>query len=99
MPARVVHHQLRYAEIQCAHSLSQNCSQSHFTERFPGNRPLNKQSRSPCQREALNGTNELLVIDCEDCSLLVGDTDSRWSAVFVGLSIFRGIVSRITNWL
>ena len=57
-----------------------NCTQSHFAERSLGNRPFNKQSRSSCHREALNDTNELLVIDCKDCSFLVGDTDPRWSA-------------------
>lgn len=29
----------------------------------------------------MNDTNELPVIDCEDCFLLVGDTDSRWSVL------------------
>lgn len=77
--------------------LPKNCTQSHFTERSLGNRPFYKQSRSTCQRETLDDTNELLVIDCEDCSFLIGDTDSRRSAVFGGLSIFRGTVSRITT--
>jgi hypothetical protein len=58
-----------------------NCTQSHFTDRTLGNRPFNKQRRSPCQREALNYTEELLVIDHKDCLFLVRDTDSRWSAV------------------
>ena len=67
----------------CNH-FPENCTQSHFTESSLRNRPFNKQSRSPCQREALNDTNKLLVFDCEECFLLVGDTDSRWS-VFAGL--------------
>jgi hypothetical protein len=85
MPERVVHHPLRYAEIQC--DFPENCTQSHFTEGSLRNRPFNKQSRSPCQREALNDTNKLLVIDRKECFLLVGDTDSRWS-VFAGLVDF-----------
>jgi hypothetical protein len=46
--------------------------------------PLTSRVDPPCQREALNDTNKLLVIDREECFLLVGDTDSRWS-VFAGL--------------
>ena len=57
----------------------ENCTQSQFPESSLRNRPFNKQSRSPCQREALNDTNELLVLDREECLLLVGNTDSRWS--------------------
>lgn len=59
-------------------------TQSHFSERSLRNGSFNKESRSPCQREALNDTNELLVMNCEDCFLLMGDTDPRWS-VFVSL--------------
>jgi len=60
---------------------SKNCTQSHCAERSLGNGPFNKQSRSPCPREALNDTNELLVIDYKECSFLVGDTNARWSVV------------------
>ncbi len=78
--------------------LSQNCSQSHFTKRSRRNTPFNKQSRSPCQREALNDTNEPLVIDREDCFLLVGDTDPRWS-VFVALVDLLRHCKQNYNWL
>lgn len=64
----------------CIH-FPENCTQIHFTERALRNRPLNKQSRSSGQREALNDTNEFLVIDCEDGFLLMGDADSRWSVL------------------
>lgn len=67
----------------CNH-FPENCTQSHFTESSLRNRPFNKQSRSPRQREALNDTNKLLVIDREECFLLVGHTDSSWSG-FAGL--------------
>src|ERR1017187_495021 len=67
----------------CNH-FPENCTESHFSESSLRNRPFNKQSRSPCQREALNDTNKLLVIDREERFLLVGNTDSRWS-VFAGL--------------
>ncbi len=58
--------------------LPQNGSHSHFTECSRSNRPFHQQSRSPCQGETLNDTDELLLIDCEECFLLVRDTDSRW---------------------
>jgi hypothetical protein len=58
-----------------------DCTQSNVADRSLRNRSSNKQSRSACQREALNDTNELLVIDREDRFLLVGDTDSRWSVL------------------
>jgi len=76
-----------------------NCTQSHFTGRSLRNRPFHKQSRSPCQREALNDTNELLVIDCEECFLLMGDTDSRWSVVSVGLVDLLRHCEQNYNWL
>src|SRR6478672_9447444 len=64
---------------------SKNCTESHLTQRSLRNRSFNKQSRSARQREALKYSNELLVLDCEDCLLLVGNTDSRWSAALLGL--------------
>jgi hypothetical protein len=58
---------------------SKNGTQSNFANRSFGNGTLNKQSRSASNREALNDTNELLVIDRKYCPFLVGDTDPRWS--------------------
>ena len=74
-----------------------NCTQSHFAERSFGNRTFNKQSRSPSHREALNDTNELLVIGCKECPFLVGDTDPRWSAVLARLVDLPRHGSRITT--
>ncbi len=62
----------------------EDCTESHFTESSLRNRPFDKQNRPACQREALNDTNKVLVIDREQCFLLVGHTDSRRS-VFAGL--------------
>ena len=62
----------------------EDCAQRYFTEGSLGNGPFHQQSRPTCQREALNDTNKLLVIDREECFLLVGNTDSRRS-VFAGL--------------
>lgn len=60
-------------------------SKSDFGELPLRNRPFNEQSRSSRQRQALNDTSEFLIIDCENCFLLVGNTDSRRSAALVRL--------------
>ena len=79
MPARVVHNPLRYTEIECLINLTKDCTQSNAANRSLGNKPFNKQSRPTRPRQALNDTNELLVANSEDCFLLLGKTDSRWS--------------------
>ena len=62
-----------------------NGTQSHFAERSFGNRALNKQSRSASHREALNDSDELLIINREDCPFLVGHADARRSGVLTRL--------------
>ena len=60
-------------------------SKSDFSERALRNRPFHEQCRSSRQRQALNDTNEFLIIDCKNCFLLVGNTDSRRSAALARL--------------
>ena len=60
-------------------------SESYSSERALSNRPFNEQCRSSRQRQALNDTNELLIIDCENGFLLMGNTDSRRSVALARL--------------
>jgi len=62
-----------------------NGTQSHFAQRSFGNRTLNKQSRSASYGEALNDTDELLIINREDCPFLVGHADAWWSGALTSL--------------
>jgi len=76
----------------------EDCTESHFTESSLSNRPFDQQRRTPCQREALNDTNKVMVIDGEECFLLMGHPDSRRS-VFAGLVDLTRHYKQDYNWL
>src|SRR5215471_10357791 len=71
----------------CIH-FPKSCTEHYFPKCSLRNGTLHKQSRSPCQREPLQHSNELLVIDRENRFLLMRHTDSRWS-VFVRFPVWR----------
>jgi hypothetical protein len=51
--------------------------QTHFTQRSLRDGAFGEECRTPGHGETLNDSNKLLVIDSEQCPLVIGDADTR----------------------